>query len=608
MGAGSPKSAAIYARISHDPSGERLGVQRQEADCLEEASRRGWSIAQVYVDDDLSAFNPSKARPEYQRLLTDIQLGSRDGVMIWRLDRLHRQPRELEEFIVLCDKHHVALATVTGDVDLSTSQGRLLARTWGAFAAHESEIKSERMTRANLERARQGIMRTPRPLYGYTARATAIKPGEAKVIREAAGRLLLGDSLRGICMDLNARRIPSPRKAFWQAPALHDILGNPRLAGLSTYHGEVVGKGAWKAILTRRESERIRSLLSDPERVVGDGTRHSYLLTGLAHCGRCGERLRTAGVGVERSYRCAQQAGRKGCGRLSITMDHLDAMFMDRLYERLDSTSLPTALQRGRLRSSTWRRARSSLDDAEARLRSMAREYALGTLTRMEWRAARPVLIEQLNAMRKALRDDRAEDIVSAFVGHADALRRTWDELPPSRRRAIAAALAEEVVVWPAPSTRARAHERTSIWWRDEVRPRAPRDARKGVAERRAAGAFDHCSVDSCPEPYYASGYCFIHTHRLRRHGEPGAPLRQKMPPYRGALCSSGGCERTAVAVGWCQHHYYKWKRDDLDRPRCSVPGCEQGVRHLEWCGLHYQRVRKTGTTDPRPQTRAGCR
>jgi site-specific DNA recombinase len=193
-----PAAAAIYARISHDPSGERLGVQRQEADCRDEAKRRGWSVAQIYVDDDLSAFNPKTARPEYQSLLSDIQLGLRDGVMIWRLDRLHRQPRELEEFILLCDKHHVALATVTGDVDLSTSQGRLLARTWGAFAAHESEIKSERMTRANLERARQGIMRTPRQLYGYTDRATAIKPGEAKVIREAAGRLLGGDSLRGI--------------------------------------------------------------------------------------------------------------------------------------------------------------------------------------------------------------------------------------------------------------------------------------------------------------------------------------------------------------------------------------------------------------------------
>lgn len=56
----------------------------------------------MYVDNDLSAYDTRKSRPQYQRLLSDIQLGLRDGVMIWRLDRLHRQPRELEEFIVLC--------------------------------------------------------------------------------------------------------------------------------------------------------------------------------------------------------------------------------------------------------------------------------------------------------------------------------------------------------------------------------------------------------------------------------------------------------------------------------------------------------------------------
>jgi hypothetical protein len=33
----------------------------------------------VYVDADISAFNPRKPRPEYQRLLRDMQLGLRDG-------------------------------------------------------------------------------------------------------------------------------------------------------------------------------------------------------------------------------------------------------------------------------------------------------------------------------------------------------------------------------------------------------------------------------------------------------------------------------------------------------------------------------------------------
>jgi DNA invertase Pin-like site-specific DNA recombinase len=46
-------------------------------------------------------------------LLRDIQEGAVDGVLIWRLDRLHRQPRELEEFAVITDRHQVALPTST---------------------------------------------------------------------------------------------------------------------------------------------------------------------------------------------------------------------------------------------------------------------------------------------------------------------------------------------------------------------------------------------------------------------------------------------------------------------------------------------------------------
>ena len=97
-----PQAAAIYCRISHDPSGERLGVRRQEDDCRAEAVRRQWAVAGVYVDDDRSAFSTRKPRPEYQRLLNDIREGVIDGVLIWRLDRLHRQPirrrRSLQRF------------------------------------------------------------------------------------------------------------------------------------------------------------------------------------------------------------------------------------------------------------------------------------------------------------------------------------------------------------------------------------------------------------------------------------------------------------------------------------------------------------------------------
>ena len=56
-------------------------------------------------------------------MLADIEAGAIDAVVTYRLDRLHRQPRELERFIDLAEPRRLELATVTGDTDLSTRGG-----------------------------------------------------------------------------------------------------------------------------------------------------------------------------------------------------------------------------------------------------------------------------------------------------------------------------------------------------------------------------------------------------------------------------------------------------------------------------------------------------
>ena len=116
------QAAAIYARISSDREGLQLGVQRQIEDCEALADRRGWHVAQVYTDDDISAYK-ARPRPAYQRLLADLRSGVRDAVIVWNLDRLHRQPKELEEFFEICDRAKVTeLASVAGDVNLSSDR------------------------------------------------------------------------------------------------------------------------------------------------------------------------------------------------------------------------------------------------------------------------------------------------------------------------------------------------------------------------------------------------------------------------------------------------------------------------------------------------------
>ena len=89
-------------------------------------------------------------------MLQDIRDGSIGAVVAWHLDRLHRQPIELEHFMALADEKRIALATVAGDVDLSTDNGRLIARITGAVARSEVERKSARQKRAAQQRAEQG--------------------------------------------------------------------------------------------------------------------------------------------------------------------------------------------------------------------------------------------------------------------------------------------------------------------------------------------------------------------------------------------------------------------------------------------------------------------
>ena len=56
------RSAAIYVRISQDRGGAGLGVERQEHECRALAQRLGWTVVDVYCDNDLSAFS-GRRRP-----------------------------------------------------------------------------------------------------------------------------------------------------------------------------------------------------------------------------------------------------------------------------------------------------------------------------------------------------------------------------------------------------------------------------------------------------------------------------------------------------------------------------------------------------------------
>lgn len=82
--------AGIYCRLSVDDGtqNESMSIGNQRHMLTDYARRNGWQIADFYVDDGYSGVNFD--RPDFQRLISDIEAGKIDLVIVKDLSRLGR--------------------------------------------------------------------------------------------------------------------------------------------------------------------------------------------------------------------------------------------------------------------------------------------------------------------------------------------------------------------------------------------------------------------------------------------------------------------------------------------------------------------------------------
>jgi DNA invertase Pin-like site-specific DNA recombinase len=447
-----PQAAAVYARISHDPDGDQLGVNRQVQDCHDLAARRGWPVAEEYIDDDRSAYS-GKVRPAYRRMLDDIRAGLVDAVLVWHLDRLHRQPKELEEFFEVCDAARLtALASVTGDTDLSTHDGRFLARILGAVARKESDDKSRRITRKHLELAQAGKATGggSRP-FGYRADRRTVEPIEADAVREAAARIRAGDSLRAIASDWNDRGVATVGGGPWSPHVLKRMLVGARLSAQREYRGEIVAQGDWEAILTAQETAQLRAILGNPERLTRRTVRRYLLSGGLLRCGHCDAALvarpRTDGT---RRYVCAKGPGLAGCGRTAVNAAPVEELIVEAVLYRLDTPELAATLAGAAREDTETAAAQESLAADQAQLNELATAYGERQITFPEYLAARKPIETRIEAGKRRLSRLTRSAAIDQYVGRSETLRSAWAALPLTRQRAIIVAVLDRAIVRPA--------------------------------------------------------------------------------------------------------------------------------------------------------------
>lgn len=458
--------AAIYTRISSDREGRELGVTRQLEDCQAHATRLDLEIHRVYTDNDISASGKSrKVRPEYQAMLADARAGLFDVIVVYTSARLTRQPRENEDQIDLAVSHGIRYEYLRSPrYDLNTADGRKMARYAAADDAAEVDRTSERTQRDVQRRAEGGQFHGGAAPFGQEVitgqvgnriKVVGFKlhPAHSLWVKEAADRVLAGESVYGICVDWNAKGRLSGESKPWHPRTLKRVLTTPALIGKREHDG-LMHPAPWQGILDERTYERLVTLLNDPARKTSTSNKRKYALSGLLYCALCGNRLTSATTKKDQaaSFECSKlKTGRGGCGKIKIVMEPLEAYITEQVFLALDTPDLHKAMAGDKTEADETERAlRQAVTDDEEALQRLEDEKDDGHLPDDSYRRRRGRITTRLEANRRELlMATRAT--VHANLPTGDELRAVWSTKDNVWRRTILASVIERIDVGPHP-------------------------------------------------------------------------------------------------------------------------------------------------------------
>ncbi len=119
----------------------------------------------IYVDDGYSATN--EERPEYKRIKQEIYEGIVVNVVVFKMDRLHRNVNNCNDFVNLCLEHGTQLISLTENIDYKSAMGRAFNNISSTIAQLESDLISERTKNGLVGKAIKGEYPFKGTIYGY---------------------------------------------------------------------------------------------------------------------------------------------------------------------------------------------------------------------------------------------------------------------------------------------------------------------------------------------------------------------------------------------------------------------------------------------------------
>ena len=388
---------AVYTRKSSeeglDQDFNSLHAQREACEAfIKSQVGEGWSVIETQYDDG-GFSGGTMERPALQRLLSDIEAGRVDIVVVYKVDRLTRALSDFAKMVEIFDARGVSFVSVTQQFNTTTSMGRLTLNVLLSFAQFEREVTGERIRDKIAASKKKGMWMGGHVPLGYEARdrSLVINPVEAKTIRSifrlylehgCVDKLKAAADAQGLRSRVRTRLDGATTGGgSFSRGHLYAILQNPIYIGQIAHKGRTY-PGAHEAIIDAETWEAVQIQLAANRKARRNGTnaKEPSLLAGIlfdadgqpltpSHAVKNGKRYRYY---VSRHLIAGEHSKGRGwripAGQIeTVVRDELCGMFstkarlLDALGEGMDDAhSVASALEEGRRLGANLRAASPS--------------------------------------------------------------------------------------------------------------------------------------------------------------------------------------------------------------------------------------------------------
>lgn len=491
---------AIYCRQSVDKK-DSISIETQEQECRAKL-RKGETDVSVYIDRGYSGKNTN--RPDFQRLMSDVESGRVGKIIVYKLDRMSRSVLDFELTYRELKRHHVDFVSATEDFDTTSITGEAVLRVILIFAQLERETIQKRVTDNFYSRAEKGFFMAGVAPLGYRKvpdiidgkRTSRLEEDvtSSDVIRYIYRSYLSGGSLGGIAARLNSPECGIDHGIRFSSVRVGRILANPvyvranadvysyfrsrgavlhndvsefaGVCGCTVYgrrqgktkskfrdlYGENIQLNRHEGLISAEDWLRVQYRLNENHAMQNSASGTHSWLSGLIKCGACGYAVNVVS-GQRSGKRYVYCGGRKhhvcSCSRSGMTFEIIESSVAAAMlaYARGLSFRPSGGNVADECGINALKVRRIKLEDE---INAVADSFvgAETTLLRKKLNEKMEHLERQVKELELEISEHSQKAAQPSGVESVIQLLDSWDELEMNVRRTVAGLLISEVRVW----------------------------------------------------------------------------------------------------------------------------------------------------------------